>query len=506
MSERTQPVTSAAALAAATILSASFVAAVLFDLAPWLRGPAPYPPEWQWEYRQPLAPLPLGATALVALLLLLLAASGLPALRRHERAAARTLVLAAVVLGLALPLALLAREPAGALRTLLARTTSFSTTSYHTAALSEEARDPLAFVRRHAELLPELARTAKHAATHPVGPVLFFRAAVAACERWPALTDALLGLAGVPDRDFSGPLTRPARAGALVGALGLGLLAALTAWPLAALAEALGCTPLAAARVALLWAALPGPALIAPRFDAAIALPIVAGAWLLFEAVRGPRLVVRAALAGGCGGLAMSLTYGAAAFLALAGLASGVAALVCPGASRREPGPSRSAGLAVALLVSAGVSLALAFGLPAIAGGHPIDAMRTALAIHRESYTAGRSYLLWLLFDPIDFAALLGVPVACLAAATAASAARDLLRQRPVAPHAVFGLVALAGMAALVASGVARGEVGRLWIPLMPLVLVAGAAGLDQQRAAPATLVGFLAALSTLAIAAAWRL
>jgi hypothetical protein len=501
VSERTQPA-KRAALAAAAALCAAFVPTVLLDLAPWLRGPAPYPPEWQWEYRSPLALPPLPALALVALVLALVGAAGLPALARRERTSGRALVAVSVLLGFALPLALLAREPAGALRTLLARTASFSITSYHAAAVSDEARDPLAFVRRHAELLPGLARTAKHAATHPVGPVLLFRATLAVCERSPTLTDLLLDAAAVPERDFAGPLTRPARAGALLGALSLSLLAALTAWPLAVLAEALGLGPLAAARASLLWALLPGPALIEPRFDASIALPVVAFAALLLSAARAGGTGAgawRAVLAGVCAGAALLLSYGAAAFLAVAALA-----VVAAARARRPRGPLTAIGTAG--LVCTAVAIAIAFGLPALAGGHPVDALRTALAIHHQAYTAPRSYRLWLLFDPIDFAVLFGVPLACLAVAGAYRAARERLARRRAEPAAAFGLVVVAATFALVATGVARGEVGRIWIPLMPLALVAPACELDRGGAGETTLVGLLTALSTLVVAAAWRL
>lgn len=504
MSEREEPAGSAT-LVTATALSLAFTFSALLNLPPWLRGPAPYPPEWQWEYRAPLEPIPLGAILLIAAVLLLLAVSGLPALQRRARAGARGLVPAAVVLGFLLPLALLAREPGGALRTLLARTSSFSTTSYLTVALRDEARDPLDFVRRHAGLLPELARTAKHAATHPVGPVLLFRAAVVACERSPALTNALLDAAGVPRRAFAPPLTRGARGGALLGALVLGLLAAATAWPLASLAEELGATPLAAGRTALLWCLLPGPALFAPRFDAALALPVVAYAALIARAARGPHRVPRALAAGACAAAALLLSYGAAAFLALAGLAVAVSLVARADAAGPQP-QTPATGAAVALLVSTGAAAAISFGLPWLAGGHPVEAMRTALAIHHEAYTAPRSYSLWLLFDPIDFAALTGVAVVCLAGAAALAAARALRRRQPAPAAAVLEIAVLTGVVLLDASGVARGEVGRLWIPLMPLVLLAGGSAFEGARARPSLLAGLLCAGSTLALAAAWRL
>ena len=191
-----------------TALSLAALAAIRFDLLPWLRGPAPYPPEWQWAYR-PIALARLAPALLVALALLAcLAASASRWARERPRAAARWLLVAASLGGVAFQLALLEREPQGALRALMAHAVSPSISSYHTVAVSEDARDPLAFLRAHARLLPQLTQGRKHAATHPPGPVLWYRGALALCERSPALTEALLAVAGVERA------TRRARRGA----------------------------------------------------------------------------------------------------------------------------------------------------------------------------------------------------------------------------------------------------------------------------------------------------
>ena len=63
---------------------------------------------------------------------------------------------------------------------------------------------------------------------------------------------------------------------------------------------------------------------------------------------------------------------------------------------------------------------------------------------------------------------------------------------------------ALAGLAALVLAGVTRGEVGRLWIPLVPLVLLASSRDDEPSSVLPALLPAAIAAGFTLAIAACW--
>ena len=493
----------------AAALAAAFVLAVPLDLAPWLRGPAPYPPEWQWEYRAPLAGLPPLALALALLVPLLAAASGPPVLRRRERPAARGLELAAVVLGFALPLALLAREPAGALRTLLARTASFSTTSYHTAALSDEARDPLAFVRRHAELLPGLAGTAKHAATHPVGPVLYFRAAIAACERSPALTEraapARRPCRSASSRRRSRARPAPARCSAPSASASL---AAATAWPLARLGRALGLTPLAASRAALVWTLLPAPALIAP----ALRRGDRPAGRRLRPAAPGRAARRRATAAAGNGSpepaaaCALLLSYGAAAFLAIAALAAVAAGVAAPSGARSEP-HGRS-------LRRGGVALAASAPGSARAGVRPARPRRRPPG---RGAADGARHPPRGVHGPAKLRALAAVRPDRLRSARGRRgrgarrrrrrlrAAVDVARSLSLSPLRAFGLVFVAGAGALVVSGATRGEVGRLWIPLMPLLLLAALPSIDTEDPRPATLLAALTALCTLAVAAAWR-
>jgi hypothetical protein len=484
----------------ATILASLLVlVSIPFDLIPLLRGPAPYPPEWEWAFRPEGPARPLLTAALVALgLLALLGLSGGARARRHRAAAFRSLVAGAVLLGAGLQIALLAREPGPPLRTLLARTRSRTITSYHTVAISPEARDPVSFLRQHADRLPALAASAKHAGTHPPGPVLYYRAALALCEVSPRLTDGLLAVAGVPDREFPPPATREARAGALLGALLLGVLGALTAWPLAHLARALGVESLAAGRLAVLWSLLPGPALMVPQFDQALALPVVGATTLLLSAAARPgsgASVLRAALAGAIGGVALFTSYGAAAFLAV----GGVAALAAGCGARTVLG--RSAVLAA--LATATTSL-IAFGLPALLGHHPVRAALTALSIHRDAYTAPRSYALWLLFNPLDLALFLGVPVAVAGIRLLRETLRRTRGRTALAPIDRFRLATWGGVALLLALGVTRGEVGRLWIPLMPLLLVSSLGGSDGPDRKDALLAGALLAALTLVIGSYW--
>ncbi|HEY6555569.1 MAG TPA: hypothetical protein VI669_19585, partial [Vicinamibacteria bacterium] len=355
------------------LLAVVLLVAIPLDLFPWLRGPAPYPPEWQWGLRSDPVGRWLPALLVAGLLLGLVAACASSWASRRPRRAATTLLAVGVLAGWAFQLSLAATLPDGAFRTLLSRAASRTFTSYHTVAISEDARDPRAFLAHHAFQLARYRTTAKHAATHPPGPVLFYRTALWACEESTWLTESLLRLAGLPDRDFAPPNTRAARAAALLGAA--------TVFAVAALAETLGLHRLAAAQVGLLYALLPGPALMVPQFDGALALPVAAATALLASAIATRRRVMpKAAGAGALAALALFTSYGAAVFLAIGGLA---ALALAP--SRREAARTG----ALTLVLATGTA-ALLTAASTLLGHDPIASARTALAIHREVYTAPR--------------------------------------------------------------------------------------------------------------------
>jgi hypothetical protein len=471
------------------------LAGVASDVAPWLRGPAPYPPEWQWLRRAPLDAGPIGPSLAVgaAVLALLLFSGTAWGGRAPRRAAA--LVAAAVALGASFQLAVLALEPEGALAAVMNQTVYRTATSYHTVAASEDARDPVVFLRRHHELLPALRKAGKHASTHPPGGVLYFRGLIALFERSHALTRAVLEGAGFDEVNPRRPRpqhTPAARAAALVGGLLIGLLGAATAWPIAAFARRAGADPLPAARVAVLWALLPGPALMTPMLDQALCLPVAAATACLAAAMAAPepaRAWRLAALAGAFGGLAVFVSYGAPVFLAFGG---------CAALALGTPGRLGRAAAVAAIAASATGALWM---LPAALGHRPWASLATALAIHRDEYTLPRSYARWLIFNPLDLALFLGVPVAV---AWVVRTVRSVLR----APREGIDRLRIAtglGLLALLLAGQTRGEVGRIWLPLMPTLLVAALARPGGPTRGEALVCGVCLAALTIAMGIFWQ-
>ena len=490
------------------VLTAAFLLGASGDRVPWLRGPAPYPPEWQWPLRDAPAAGPIGpALAAVAAILGLLALSGTAWAQANPLRARRVLLGLASVLGLAFPLALVAVEGGGVLATIFGRVAYRTATSYYTVAIAPEAADPIEFLRRHHELLPTFRKGAKHAATHPPGPVLVYRGLIGLCEHVPGLTSAVLSLSGLPE---SNPRrARPehaahTRAAGVLGGVLILVACVLTAWPIAGLARAVGSGPLASARLGILWTLLPGPVLVLPQFDQALALPVAGSALALACALRAPtrsRAAAWSIVAGLAGGIAVSLSYGAPAFLAVGGVA------VLAAAVAGETSLPRALGWCAL----AGVVTAASFAAPALVGHHPIASLREALRIHREFFTEPRDYGAWLVFDPLDLAVFIGLPVAASLVAAAVRGARRLIAGARLQADEAFRLGALATLFLLLVSGQTRGEVGRIWIPIMPVLLVAALARPARPEddsapnAASAVMLAAAVAPATIAIALWWR-
>lgn len=450
------------------VSTALLLAAVALDVTPLLRGPAPYPPEWQWG----VDPKPVHAARLAPVLLCGGALLGLlwAPVDLRSRGVRGAWLLVAVLLGWGLQLALLGLEREGARAELTRRTESGSFTSYYTVATRGPGRDAADFVARHHQLLPGLRKGTPHAATHPPGPVLFYRALAVAHDRWAFLRDRVT----VP----------------VLGAALLGLLGAAAAFPVAVLGGWLSGDAAAGFRLGLLWLFVPGVALMVPQFDQALAL-LVAGALAALarglaaeaDVSRGWLLCVAAGFLAGAG---FFVSYGAASLIVVGAL--GVLAAVMPA----QPPVRVLRGLAVATVAALAVVL-----LPALWEHAPWRSLPVALSIHREQFTAPRSYLAWLVFNPLDLALFLGLPVALA----------GLARLGEVrAPDTRFCLGVTLGLVLLFLSGTLRGESGRILIPLMPALLVAALARPVRPARGEALLVGALLLCIDVVLRLSWRL
>jgi len=323
--------------------------------------------------------------------------------------------------------------------------------------------------------------------THPAGPLTLFWSLnhvfaghEQAAKRFVGWCEDVLasGVHVKAPEEASGELFRTMSyadlAGAWLASFVLRLVAALAALPAYAMARRLYGRE-AAFTAAGLVAATPSLLLFSPGLDQLFPAIAATACWLGWTAGER-RSVGRAGLTGLAisAGLFFSLSFvvvaGWAALLAVAGLSRGAA---------RPSGRDLAkllAGGCVGLLVPA-AALYLALGYDSFA------VWRQCVAANAKfNAQSGRAYWTWALIDPVEYLVFLGIPAACLLVSRVASEVgrlpRRWVREADWPSLIVAGLLVVLNVA-----GVNRGEVGRLWMFLMPACAVAAAH--EVERAAP---------------------
>jgi len=448
------------------------LAAAWFDFSPRLRGPAPYPPEWRWDFHRlatgdRIGPALVAFAGLVALIALSGSRRALASPRRWRTA----LLVGGAALGFAFQTATVALQPNGVTRTWIARTTNGVINSYFTMAEQTGGLPASTLVARYDAEMQQRGTSAMHAVTHPPGPILFYRALLA--------------------------LFKNRETAALAGAIVFGALGILACVPLAASVEMLTGDPLVAARVGMLWTLCPALFHFSPYPDQALAGLITAALALLLAAGRAvaERRLIFTLAASACLAIALFLSYGSFAYAA-------VAMLVVISVEWPLRGPARTA----ALVLTAAAFVGLLIATAGTWGFNYLASARTALGIHRLEYTAPRQYSTWLWANLMDATMFAGVPVilfgvwGCIVGATRKGWASDASMRARVA--------VLAGILLLDVSGTTRGEVGRIWVPMMPMMFLGLVPSAGNRSAtlsvAESMTVATLLAAFTLAFALRW--
>jgi hypothetical protein len=254
----------------------------------------------------------------------------------------------------------------------------------------------------------------------------------------------------------------------LIGALTL-LLCAATVVPLYLLARS--CLPAQGAwAAAAFWPLVPSAVLFQPTADTAFPLLSTAALALAAWSARGRWPI---ALSFGAG---LILAFGMIFSLAFLPVGLTVALVLALGAETSW----RQRGLQI-LAVGAGF-LALAVAVWALSGANPFVVWWWNRQNHARFYHAfSRNYLKWVIVNPVELAIGLGLPAAVWAVFG--------LSTRP-ALRPTFS--ALAVLALMSFGGLTLSEVGRLWLPWMPALLVASGAGLSRLQAGAGTLAAAL--------------
>jgi len=445
--------------------------------------------EWEW-LRLPVAPAAVNvglAAASVLAYALFVGLAGL-ALRRASRLrecvalpslfAASVLVQAAAHLG--------APDGYGLAKWVVALNAK-GASGYFSVATAE-ARDPWRFAAGYPEWVSR--QDALHLGTHPPGLILLQSALLGALERSPAsarlVEDRVPDTVAVAFRVFrSDRLGTPAARAtlALTGFLTL-LACAATVIPLYLLAR-VGLPATGAWSAAALWPLVPSAILFQPTADTAF--PLLATTALALAAHAGRSGPVRgsflAALAGVVLGLGMQFSL---VFLPV-GL---VVAVVTLGDGHRPVG----AGVRRILATGAGF-LGFTGCVWLLTTANPFVIWWWNQRNHARFYTEfPRSYGAWVVANPVELAVGLGLPATAWAV-LAVGWPREIPRVS-VATVAVLTVLTLGGWN--------LSEIGRLWLPFMPALLVAAAFSMGKLGGGPGTLAATVAlvGVQTLALEA----
>lgn len=402
-----------------------------------------------------------------------LCAKGLPAFDRADRPTPDTERRFLLLLSLAAPLVQLALA-AGVYRYPLfqffAATVSPSISGYYSVAVTTiDLPDLLA---RYVEWMPLLPT---HPQSHPPGPVLIHWWGWQFFAALPALASAV----AMPLRALQChnaalmTLDNGQIASATIGLL-LPLLGGLAVWPMYAFGKRVAGAR-AAALVAGLFPILPLFAMWPAEWDQVYPLLLFTGLYLA-QAGLESRSTGRLFAAGVPLSIATFFSVGNVVLVAIVGLYS----LVWIIAHHEDATKQGSVRVCVAAWIRPAIALALGCAsiwliYAAVYRVNPLDVIATGSRLAFESTTGHRSYSLWLIWNPIDFATFFSLPLTLLLLTrlpAVITAVRDLLRGRAPGRSnwALIAAVALASFVALNVSGTVRGEVGRLWMYFGPLL------------------------------------
>ena len=457
-------------------------AALVATFAVGLRSgwfPLGVPGEWEWpRIKVGPAALPLlGAIAGVACFCGLVAA-GFRALSRGDgprREAAWLVGLAVASVAVQGVVQEGAPEGYGLSKWIIALIAPGSS-GYYTVAKTQMA-DPARFLADYPAWIAR--QDALHVGTHPPGLFLASRAILGAMEASPAASKAVVefsppsvSAAIRAFRESEGLPRADASALALTGALTL-FACALTVVPLYLLARA-GLSSPASWASAALWPLVPSALMFQPTADTAF--PLLSTSALALAAWAGRPGSARGMLL--CAGSGLVMAAGMEFTLAFlpVGLVVALILASAPGLT-----PSRRA---ASILATGAGFLAGTLGWWAATSANPFAVWWANQRNHGRFYVEyPRSYLAWALANPVELAIGLGLPSAVWAAIGLGSPRR--------CPRVAWATLFV--LAFLTLSGKNLSEVARLWLPLMPPLLVAAGSGFEKVGGGAETLAGSVA-------------
>lgn|GEM_PF-2601632 len=458
------------------------------DVIPWLRGPAPFPPEWDWPYR-PLDWANSGtwvhSAAFVVYAGVVLAIMHPTLLRWGSERQRRTVAVALAVVGfLGLQLALAVARKGDILELILFRTYAPPGNGYFmTAVRVDSVWDTLLHYQAAMPNFPH-----DRPQTHPPGIFMYYAAFNYLFDRLPDFSQWFAAIArsrAPADRTWV-ELKDAYVTSAFFSGAAQWLLACLAPLSFYAFLRRLDSRATGAVSTFAVWGAMLLPLLPAvssfySHWDVNYLL-LASAAW--FFALRGQDRLHQTGVRGirrwldwGWSGLLLSLltwlSFGNAVLCGMIGLHllwRELLTLRAPGQRFDVPGFGRF--VAGAAILTAGVILPwlLAF---VFWNMNYFGLFRTGMQAHYAITTSGRDFNIWRWMNLVDYTLWVGPGVVLLGLVATVWLLAHLRRGELESNLAGLMLVVWFVILVLDLSGTARAEIGRLWIFLMPFPLLA---------------------------------
>lgn len=459
-------------LTLSTSFTLLFCIAIAFNISPYLRGPAPYPPDWRWDYQF--------INTFGKIWLPLLVAGAIIWLYREYETQKRIPRLSLfVLLFFMFQLSVMYFQRAG-IGVLLHRIIDPGLNGYFSSSLNI---DPLSlFFKNYTKNVLSLYQ---HAKGHPPFAVLFFYVLNKIGYLFPSLNQ-LANKVSPTNLDLKNiwfALTIQQRVGALFSTILIPFLSVLTIIPLYKLVELLSGAK-SAMRAILLYMFVPSVTLFLPLND--VFLPIFT-CWSLYFLVKGINknskrflffsgLIFSTSLLFSISSLPLLMVFAAVFY-------------IC---KKKRFAIGMETSFLMGLLILP-LSLFLFFGL------NPMQLFKVLLT----GLPPMRSYKTWVFFNLYDFFIFAGIPIFLAFFANTFELIKkfkvyDLNINKVLSLSFAFMLILLDIL------GSVRGEVSRIWLPFYPLVIIGAASFLKGFKTKDFIIITTLCVLQLLVMQEFW--